>query len=234
MAVSSIVSPRPNLADRANGGPSDAKGFRPGSRRRARIAGGATLAAIAIGGNVVVYTSLDDRTEVLQVVTDIRAGELVGADDLRIVEVDLDPTVPVVPADDLTIVANQHARVHIASGTLLAPLLVQPMPLVAPGAAVVAVELRPTLVPDGLRERSLVELIVRPDGAGDGEEHRTTGRVVTRPVEVDGVSGVVSMSVEVASTDAAAVAAGDDLRVILLEPWVDPVYDGRTDDAEDG
>ena len=46
--------------------------------------------------------------------------------------------------------------------------------------------------------------------------------VVTRPTEVGGVTGVVSMSVEVATADAAAVAAGDDLRVILLEPGVDP------------
>lgn len=205
--------------------PHDAKGFRPGSRRRARIAGGAALAAIAIGGNVVVYTSLDDRTEVLQVVSDIRAGDIVTADDLRVVEVDVDPTVPVVPAGELALVTDQHARVHIASGSLLAPLLVQPAPLVGPDSAVVAVELRPTLVPDGLRERSLVELIVMSDAGTEGERHRTTGRVVTRPAEVDGVSGVVSMSVEVAEVDAPAIAAGDDLRVVLLEPDADPAYD---------
>lgn len=220
----SIVTPRPVMAA-VDARSHDAKGFRPGSRRRARIAGGAALAAIAIGGNVVVYTSLDERTEVLQVVTDIRAGELVTADHLRVVEVDLDATVPVVPADDLVLVADQHARVHIASGTLLAPLLVQPAPLVGPESAVVAVELRPTLVPDGLRERSLVELIVMSENAGDGESHRTTGRVVTRPTEVDGISGVVSMSVEVAVADAPVIAAGDDLRIVLLEPGVDPAYD---------
>lgn len=220
--MSAIVSPRPDMTTAGNGRQPDAKGFRPTSRRRARIAGGAALAAAAIGGNVLLYVSLDDRTEVVQVVTDIRAGALVTADDLRIVEVDLDPTVPVVPADDLALVVNQHARVHIASGTLLAPVLMQPAPLVGPGSAIVAIELRPTRVPDGLRERSLVELVVRSD---DGEEYRTTARVVTRPIEVGGVSGVVSMSVEVAGDDATAVAAGDDLRVILLEPGLDPAYD---------
>lgn len=197
------------------------RGFRPASRRRTRIAGGAALAAFAIGGNVLLYASLDDRTEVLQVVDDIRAGVTITADDVRVVEVDVDPTVPVLRADELALVAGQYARVHIASGTLLAPVLLQPGPLVGPGSAVVAVELRPTLVPDGLRERSLVELIV----IGDDDELRSRGRVVTRPVDVDGVSGVVSMSVEVASSDAARVAAGDEIRVVLLEPDTDPVYD---------
>lgn len=228
----STVTPRSDPVA-GNGRPPEARGFRPGSRRRARIAGGAALAALAIGGNVVVYTSLDDRTEVLQVVNDIRAGELVSADDLRIVEVDLDPTVPVVPADALASVTDQHARVHIASGTLLAPVLVQSAPLVGPGSAIVAVELRPTMVPDGLRERSLVELIVMADRGGSEEAHRTNGRVVTRPAEVERVSGVVSMSVEVASADAAMVAAGDDLRVVLLDPGVDPAYD-QPDDETDG
>lgn len=218
--MSTSASTRPAVAPAAAGAPPDAKGFRPGSRRRARIAGGAALAAVAIGGNVLLYTSLDDRTEVVQVVTDIRAGELVTADALRIVEVDLDPTVPVVAADDLATVVNQHARVHIASGTLLAPVLVQPTPLVGLDSAIVAIELRPTRVPDGVRERSLLELIV----PGDAGELRTTARVVTRPTEVAGISGVVSMSVEVAGADAAAVASGDDLRIVLLDPGDDPAY----------
>lgn len=217
---SSTISARPDVHPAA-GRPTESRGFRPGSRRRARIAGGAALAAVAIGGNVLLYASLDDRTAVLQVVTDIRAGELVAADDLRIVEVDVDPEVPVVPAEELGRVVNQHARVHIASGTLLAPVLVQPLPLVSPESAVVAVELRPTLVPSGVRERSLLELIVV---SGD-EEHRATGRAVTRPSEVEGVSGLVSMSVEVASGDAALVAAGDEVRVVLLEPGIDAAYE---------
>jgi hypothetical protein len=204
--------------------PVPAKGFRPGSRRRARIAGGAVVAALAVGGNVLVYTSLDDRAEVLQVVTDIRAGEAVSAADLRVVAVDLDPTVPAVPGDQLAAVADQYARVHIAAGTLLAPVLLQPAPLVGSGASVVAIELRPTRVPAGLRERSHVELIATSAADAGPVELRTTGRAVTRPVEVDGVSGVVSMSVEVGAADAAALAAADDIRVVLLEPHVDPAY----------
>lgn len=225
--MTTTVPPRADTVATPGARPVPAKGFRPGSRRRARIAGGAVVAALAVGGNVLVYTSIDDRAEVLQVVTDIRAGETVSADDLRIVAVDLDPTVPAVPADQLTAVADQYARVHIAAGTLLAPVLLQPSPLVGSGASVVAIELRPTRVPAGLRERSRVELIATSADAGP-VELRTTGRAVTRPVEVDGVSGVMSMSVEVRAADAAALAAADDIRVVLLEPHVDPAYTDGT------
>lgn len=203
--------------------PVEGKGFRPGSRRRARIAGGAALAAAAIGGNVLLYASLDDRTEVLQVVSDVRAGELVTADDLRVVEVDLDPSVPVVRADDIGLIANRYARVHIASGTLAVPVLVQDTPLVTAGSAVVAIELRPTLVPAEIRERSLLELIVVDS---DGGELRTTGRAVTRPAEVDGVTALLSMSVELDAGVAPDVAAADEVRVVLLDPGADPVYTG--------
>lgn len=216
------VATRVDAVDRTPEGATATKGFRPGPRRRARIAGGVALAAVAVGGNVLVYASLDDRTEVLQVVDDVRAGEVVTADDLRIVAVDVDPSVPVIPAGDVTSVIGQQARVHISSGTLLAPVLVQPGPLVTPGSAVVAVELRPTLVPSGVRERSRLELVV---ATGD-TELRTTARAVTRPAEVDGVSGLVSMSVEVVAEDAARVAAGDEIRVVLLDPGTDPVYEG--------
>ncbi len=88
-------------------GSAEPRGFRPTSRRRARIAAGAVLAAVAIGGNVLLYSSLDDQTEVLQVVRNVRAGETVTSDDLRIVEVDVDPSVPVVEADDIGLVVNQ-------------------------------------------------------------------------------------------------------------------------------
>jgi hypothetical protein len=198
------------------------RGFRPGSRRRARILGGVALVLAAVGGNVLAYSSLDHRSGVIQVVTDIRAGESVTADALRVVEADLDPAVPAVLADELDQVVGQYARVHIASGSLLAPVLVQPTPLVAEDSAVVAVEVRPTLVPTGVRERSAVVLIVPT--TGDVPTFRALGRVVTRPTTVDAVTGLLTMSVEVATADAEPLAAADDIRVVLVEPTDDPVY----------
>ncbi len=194
------------------------RGFRPTSRRRTRIAAGAVLAAVAIGGNVLLYISLDDKTEVLQLVRDVRAGEIVTSEDLRIVEVDLDPTVPAVPAEDIALVVNQYARVYLPSGSLIFDQLVQSTPLVSEGAGVVAVEIRPTQVPAGLTTRSQVLLVIVPEG--DNDLFVTNGRVVRHGGEVtEGTTA--ALSVEVAVEDAPIVAAADDVRVVLVEAGVD-------------
>jgi hypothetical protein len=129
--------------------------------------------------------------------------------------------VPVVIASDIGLVVGQYARVFIASGTLMAPQLVQGAPLVSEGAGVVAVEVRSTSVPFGLRERSRVMLVVVGDD--DVEPFVTTGRVVYRDTDADAVTGVFALSVEVAEDVAPVIAAGDDVRVILLDPADDPV-----------
>ena len=50
-------------------------GFDPTSRRRSRIAAGVALAAVAIGGNLLVYSNLDASKPVVQAVRDVPAGE---------------------------------------------------------------------------------------------------------------------------------------------------------------
>jgi hypothetical protein len=202
-------------------GASARRGFRPASRRRSRIVLGVILAAGAVGGNVLVYAGLDQKTEAIQVVRDVPAGDIVRAEDLRVVEVDVDATVPTVSPDALGSVVNQYARVHIASGSLMVGVFVQPTPLVTLGQGVVAVELRPTQVPAGLRERSRVELVVASNDAD--ADFVTEGRVVARQ-EPDGDERV-ALSVEVGELDAAIVAAADDVRVVLLDPAADPAYD---------
>ena len=203
------------------------RGFRPASRRRARIAGGAALAAIAVGGNVLVYSSLDDTTEVVQAVSNIRPGDVVTSEDLRIVEVDLDSTVPVVRADEIGLVVNQYARTYIASGSLVIPEFVQSTPLVAPGRSVIALEMRPTQVPADVRERSRVELVVVSDGAPG---MRAEGRVVDLGSSNDAATGVFPLSVELPAEVAADFAAAEQVEIVLLDPAADsvadPVFDG--------
>jgi SAF domain len=200
-----------------------ARGFRPASRRRVRITVGVFVAALAVGGNLLVYSSLDHETEVLQVVRDIPAGDMVSADDLRVVAVEVDPTVPTVAPDDIGAVVNQYARVHIAAGTLMVDVFVQSAPLVALGQGVVAVEIRPTQLPAGLRERSRVMLVVV---GGDGLPGLVTeGRVVSRGETSESSDNALALSVEVRQEDAAAIAAADDVRVALLDPGADPALE---------
>ena len=192
----------------------DARGFRPGSRRRARIAAGIAIAAAAVLANVMIYTSLDDTTEVVQFVDNVRAGEQVASDDVRLVQVAGDVAgANLVPADQLGSIVSQYARTFIPSGSLASTYVVQSGPLVSAGTAVVAIAPADSLIPTGLTERSRIRLVLPDGGAVDG-------RVVA--VDRDDVGGARSLSVEVAETDAAVVAAGEDFLVALLDPQIDP------------
>jgi hypothetical protein len=196
------------------------RGFRPTPRRRARIAAGLALASVAVGGNVLIYSSLGDKVAVVQITSDVRAGESISAAKVRVVEVSLDPTVPIVAGADLATIIGQHARVHLASGTLLAANLIQPAPLVSAGSSVVAIEVSASRVPAGLRERSRVALVlVADDRTGPVT---VEGRVVARDGGDDRSTDGAAISVEVPIDQAASIAAADDVRLVLLDPGADP------------
>jgi hypothetical protein len=194
-------------------------GFQPAARRRNRIALGVALAAIAIGGNLLVYSSLDDAEPAVQVVRDVPAGAQITADMLRTVRVDVDPTVDVVEGDDLDSLIGSYATVRLVSGALVTARSVQTDPLVGPGNAVVAIQVPAGELPIGLRERVPVRLVIPGDRALDAPAPvAVPGVVVGLPVAVDSALGVESLSIEVADGDAATVAAADDVRVVLVEP----------------
>jgi len=195
-------------------------GFQPAARRRNRIALGVALAAVAIGGNLFVYSTLDDAEPVVQVVRDVAAGEQLTADMLRTVDVDADPTVNVVAGDDLGRLIGSYAKVRLVSGSLVTAQSVQPDPLVGGGNAVVAIQIAAGILPIGLRERVPVDLVIPGDRTAPEPTAITTipGIVVGLPTAVDSALGVESLSVEVAADDAATVAAADDVRVVLVEP----------------
>lgn len=221
------VTERPAMSSSAvDQGLLTSRGFRPGSRRRMRIALGVALVAVAIGGNVLVYSSLDDRIAVLQVVRDVPAGAQLTADDLRSVEVDVDATVRVVDAADLPTVVGQYAKVRLVSGSLVVTEALQGAPLVAPGAAVVAVQVPEGSLPAGLRERSAVRLVLPSDADAGAAPVVVEGRVVGLPTSPATATGTLSVSIEVPVDDATLVVASDDVGVVLLEPGTVPEEDG--------
>lgn len=197
--------------------------FRPASRRRARILVGLLLAIVAIGGNVAIYSTLDRRSPVLQVVRDVPAGSVISADDLRAVDVAVDPSVRVIEASSRHLVVGQYARVRIVAGSLIVQEALQAEPLVGPDAAVVAVQVADGSLPVGLRERSQLVLVLPSARTEPGAEVTVvSARVVGLPVPSGATTGRVSLSVEVSRSEAAALAAADDVRVVLLEPGDDP------------
>ncbi len=215
--------------DQASTPPGDgARTFRPPSRRRNRIAGGIALAAAAIAGNVLVYSSLDDKESVVQVVRDVPAGEQITPDMLRTVDAKIDDSVAVVPASQIDSIVGSYAKVRLLSGTLVSEPSLQPEPLVGPGASIVAVQIAEGAIPVGLRERVPVDIVIPADPNDAAASDLTVGaRVVALPIAPSSAIGIMSLSVEVAAADAATVAAADDVRLVLLEPRPDPAQAGE-------
>lgn len=211
------------------------RGFLPAARRRNRIAAGVALAAVAVGGNLYVYSGLDSAEPVVQAVRDVPAGERITADMLRTVDADTDPSVNVIPGDRLDALVGSYAKVRLVAGSLLTAEALQPTPLVSPGTSVVAIQVADGALPIGLRERVPVQLVVPADrSATDGAVIAVEGRVVGLPSPTSSALGVQSLSVEVAADDAATIAAADDVRVVLLEPAQDPAAVTDVTDPPDG
>lgn len=214
---------------------SSGQGFQPTARRRNRVAAGVALAAIAIGGNIYVYSALDASKPVVQTVRDVPAGEQITADMLRTVDVDVDSTVNVIAGDRLDSLVGSYAKVRLVAGSLVTVEALQPTPLVTAGTSVVAIQVADGALPIGLRERVPVMLVVPGDGSDtDTGVVLVAGRVVGLPIETSSALGRQSLSVEVAAADAATIAAADDVRVVLVEPSEDPATATVAKDSEDG
>ena len=151
--------------------------------RRGRGCGlpiGTLLSLTAVGVVLLVFSTADRRVAVLQVVRDLPAGSQIGADDVRSIELSTDPSLAVVKTTDLASVVGQYTKVRIVTGGLLAPGLLQPQPLVAPGSAVVAVTIPSGELPAGLRERSQVQIVI-PAVGDEAQLPPVVGRVVGLP-----------------------------------------------------
>lgn len=201
--------------------------FRPSSRRRNRIAAGIALVAAAIAVNIVLYTGLDDRQPVVQVVRDVPAGEVITGDMLRTVDADVDSSVEVVAGDDLAQVVGRFAKVRLVAGSLVTPQSLQREPLVGAGSSVLAIQVPDGALPIGLRERSPVQLVL-PAASDEGDVTTIDGRVVGLPRTPDSAIGTVSLTVEVGASDAPVVAAAPEVRVVLIEPRTDPATEVPT------
>jgi hypothetical protein len=229
-----MTSARPPVGSEVGSAPATT-GFRPASRRRSRIAAGVGLAALAIGGNLYLYSNLDASEPVVQAVRDIAAGEQLSSDMFRIVDVEADSTVNLVAGDRIGSLVGSYAKVRLVAGSLITAEALQATPLITPGTSVVAIRIADGSLPIGLRERVPVQLVVTADRADGAGTTSITGRVVGLPSDTSSALGMQSLSVEVASADAATVAAADDVRVVLLEPSAHPATaDPAADPAAGG
>lgn len=190
--------------------------LRPTSRTRSRAAAGLLIAVLGVLVNLAVYRGLNDKQAVLQLARDVPAGARITAADFRTVKVGSDGPFRAALATSLNAIVGSYAKVRLVAGTLLAQESLQASPLVAPGAAVVAVVVPAGEVPMGLRERSRVQVVMT---ASDKSVVTIEGLLVGLPSSPTGVTAnQISVSLEVAAADAPRIASAERVRLVLLEP----------------
>jgi hypothetical protein len=184
------------------------------------LVGGLLLVVVCAAVFAVVQLAGDARVQVLAVARAVAAGQVIGAEDLRVVAVVPDVSVPLVRASRLKGVAGQTAAVPLARGTLLAESQLGPVSWPRAGQAVVAVALKPGRVPAGLAAGSRVRIVTVAQAATaetQGPPSAPVPAVVAGVVEAVDGAGTSVVSLLAATDDATKVAgAGAELALVLV------------------
>lgn len=220
----------PSTGKRRPGPVGPAARFEPGRvadprhRNPTWVVAGVLLVVLSALGGVLLFTSTDDRKDVLVAAEDIEPGAAIAADDLRIERVAVDSRVRSIPGSRADDVVGQRATGRIPAGTMLAPAMVDDETPLGPGEMVVGAALDPGEAPlFEVEVGSSVELLdVQSTTAGEP----TTGAAIATTLgtgtvwAVDPVAtGQLWLSIRVSREVGLAVSvasAADRLRVVLI------------------
>ncbi len=155
------------------------------------------------------YTSLGNTQEVVVARVDVPRGQVITADDLRLVRIGVDPSVSVVPASQAAGLVGQRAAVDLRAGQLLVPGSVTSQVYPQPGMSTVGLSLLAAQLPsEPLRVGDRVRVVSTPGAQGDVSPSALVvfdGMVVA--VSARDASGSTDVTVQVESSVAAEVAA---------------------------
>lgn len=179
----------------------------------ALVAAGALLAAYA-------YSSIDNTQAVLVVAQDVPAGAVIGAGDVRVVRLSVDPALTPVTEDARAEVVGRRAAVDLLAGTMLTANQVTDHLVPAVGQSLVGVSLTASQMPaEPLAAGDAVRIVAtRDDQAPAGGQAPVTFTATVVDVAFDEVSGQTVVDVSVPqdqSADLAARAAAGRVALIL-------------------
>lgn len=178
------------------------------------IALGALLVALGGIGAAALYTSNTEHRAVVVMAADVERGELLGSQQLAVVEVQESLAIEAVPAAELDSLVGQVARTDLPQGAFPLPHHVGAEPLPA-GQSLVGLRLALGKIPTGeLPPGTAVRLV----GLLEGTEHTVEAVIATRPALLDDGASY-SLDVQVADDQADAVArlsAQDQVALIVI------------------
>lgn len=202
----------------------------PRHRNPTWLVAGILLVLLSALGGVLLFSSNDDRSEVLVAAQDLEPGQPIEQTDLRIERVAVDGGIATVGPSDAADLVGQIPVGRVPAGAVLAPGMFADEVALGPDEMVVGAALDPGEAPlSGLQIGAPVELLaLEPIGAGatsDGTAATDTGLVAVplgtgtvwavEPVATGQlwVSMRVSRDVGLAASQA---SAADTLRVVLV------------------
>lgn len=227
----------PTLRPQPRAGPPGSNGHRstsavalapPGRRVRApELVVGVLVTVVCALGAVLWHLSAVDKSPALAVVGTVERGDVIAADDLRVVYVASDDAVARLDEEQMSQVVGRVAAVDLAPGTLISRSLVAERPTVAANEGVVGLALEPGGYPamglspgDRVNVVRAVDPAVAAEHGGDGAEV-----VIARDATVFAVEELPSdrrmISILATEGDAEAVAAAagsGSLRLVLVAP----------------
>jgi hypothetical protein len=121
----------------------------PPVRRRNPVRIAIAMSVTAVGALLIGYAfmSLSDSVGVVVANQTIERGTTITSDDLAVAKVSLDPSISVIPADELAGLLGQSAAVEIVEGSLLSAAEITAEPIPGVGEALVNLALQPGQYP---------------------------------------------------------------------------------------
>jgi len=201
----------------------------PRAPRSVRPAVNAKLVAAAVGiivvsvaGAAALFGMVSGTAPVVVAAAPLSAGQLITDQDLTTAAVAADPSVAVIPGDQLGDLIGQRAAVAVPAGALLAPDSVTTDLIPGPGQALVGVPVTSAQAPLAeLAPGTPVRLVHVPDSAGPADPGAgPVGAPVPAVVVSSGVApdGARVIDVTVAAAAAPTVsgwAAGGEVAVVV-------------------
>ncbi|MFD0201426.1 MULTISPECIES: hypothetical protein [Saccharothrix] len=231
MSTDTTIQPDANRAASAATGPwandgkkSFASRLRTTGRRRSMpyLLLGMLLVLACVGGFVLISLNSGDRQAVLALARGVQVGHVLTTQDLRQVNVAVDPGVAVVGADQAVTVVGRLMATSLSAGALLTPDALGGAALPTNGQAIAALALKPGQVPAEVGPGARVSVVFVPGQAGTATSPPADGGMVwpavvtsvTTPANDQNTVVSVQLS-EAAARQVAAVPAGQ-LSIVML------------------